>query len=264
MFRLARVRKRHTQRRSRLQVGLMLALAFGNAAVTCCAEELVLNDAYAPPFTTPSGDGFLDIVAGEAFRRAGYTLKLIKLPPERGLINANAGIEDGDLARIAGLEQTYPNLMHVPEKLVDLHFIAFARTAAITEASWSTLEPLSVAYIKGWKIYEKNLLPATHSTTADSPEQLFAMLENNRVDVALYERSLGSALAKQMNITTLHVVEPALAVREMFIYLNKRHADKVTAIASSLRAIKTEGLYARICRERLAAFAAPTTQCEMP
>ena len=250
------------QRLTRLQVGLMLALAC-TSAVACCAEELVLNDTNESPFTTPTNDGFLDIVAGEAFRRAGYTLKLIKLPPERGLMNANAGIEDGDLTRIAGLEQTYPNLVRVPEKLVDWHFVAFARTATITDASWRTLEPLSVAYIKGWKIYEKSLLPATRSITADSPEQLFAMVENNRIDVALYERSLGSALAKKMRITALRVVEPALAVREMFIYLNTRHADKVSAIASSLRAIKAEGLYSRVCRERLAAVDAPTTQCEM-
>jgi polar amino acid transport system substrate-binding protein len=241
----------------------MLALVC-NTAVACCAERLVLNDTNEPPFTTPSSDGFLDIIAGEAFRRAGYSLKLIKLPPERGLVNANTGIEDGDLTRIAGLEQTYLNLVRIPEKLVDWHFVAFTRTANITEASWHALEPLSVAYIKGWKIYERNLLPTTQSTTTDTPEQLFTMLDKNRIDVALYERSLGYALAKQQGVSALRVIEPALAVREMFIYLHKRHENKVSAIADALRAIKAEGLYAKVCREKLAAFDAPTAQCEMP
>lgn len=224
---------------------------------------LVLNDTNEAPFTTKAGDGFLDVVAGEAFRRAGLRLKLVKLPPERGLVNANAGIEDGDLTRIAGLEINYPNLVRVPEKLMDWHFVAFARQAKPKEATWASLEPLSVGHIKGWKIFEQNLRSTTHITTADTPDQLFTMLDKNRIDVALYERWLGYALAQQMRIQNLHVVEPPLAVREMYIYLHQRHASKVPAIAAALRAIKAEGLYTQICREKLAPLAARTSQCEI-
>ena len=42
---------------------------------------VVLNDVNEPPFTTAAGDGFLDVIAGEAFRRAGLSLKFVKLPP---------------------------------------------------------------------------------------------------------------------------------------------------------------------------------------
>lgn len=243
---------------------VLLALALsGSTAHATNEPTLVLNDTNEPPYTTKAGDGFLDIVVGEAFRRAGLRLKLVKLPAERGLINANAGIEDGDFSRIAGLEKNYPNLVRVPEKLMDWHFVAFARQTKPTEASWATLEPLSVGHIKGWKIYEQNLHPATHIATADDPDQLFAMLDKNRIDVALYERWLGYALAKQMRMTDIHVVEPPLAVREMFIYLNQRHADKVPAIAAALRAIKAEGMYMKVCRKKFAPLAAPTSQCEV-
>ena len=103
------------------------------AANVCRAEMpmLVLNDTNEPPFTTPDGQGFLDAVAGEAFRRAGVKLRLVKLPAERGLINANAGTEDGDLTRIAGLDTQYPNLVRVPEKLIDYEFTAFSKNAAL-------------------------------------------------------------------------------------------------------------------------------------
>ena len=36
---------------------------------------------------------------------------------------------------------------------------------------------------------------------------------------------------------------PPLAVREMFIYLNKRHQALASKISSALAAIKAEGLY---------------------
>lgn len=242
---------------------LFILLLSGQATGAVNETTLVLNDTNDPPFTTKAGDGFLDIVAGEAFRRAGLRLILVKLPPERGLVNANAGIEDGDLTRIAGLEKKYPNLVRVPEKLMDWHFVAFARNAEPATASWAKLEPYTVGHIKGWKIFEQSLVPATHITTADNSEQLFSMLDKNRIDVALYERWLGYALARQMRIQNIHVVEPPLAVKEMYIYLHQRHADKVPAIAAALRAIKAEGQYTKICREKFAPLSSSVSQCEV-
>ena len=245
-------------------VGILLVLAFsGSASYAANEPTLVLNDTNAAPFTTEAGDGFLDIIAGEAFRRAGLRLKLVRLPPERGLLNADAGIEDGDLTRIAGLEKNYPNLIRVPEKLMDWHFVAFSRQAKLGNANWETLQPLSVGHIKGWKIFEQNLKSTAPITSVETAEILFAMLNKNRIDVALYERWLGLALAEQMGIKNIRVVEPPLAVREMFIYLNKRHADKVPGITAALRAIKDEGLYTRVCREKLAPLTASTAQCQV-
>ncbi len=96
--------------------GLFLA-ALPGAFFAAERPVLVLNNTDGPPYSTPEGDGFIDLVGGEVFRRAGLALKTVKLPAERGLINANAGIEDGDLSRIAGLERDYPNLVRVPEKI---------------------------------------------------------------------------------------------------------------------------------------------------
>lgn len=259
------IARQHGNRYSWLLLPMMLLVLACTGKASHAASELilVLNDTNEPPFTTKAGDGFLDIVAGEAFRRAGLRLKLVKLPPERGLVNANAGIEDGDLTRIAGLEKNYPNLVRVPEKLMDWHFVAFARQVKPAEASWAKLESYSVGHIKGWKIFEQSLMPATHITTADNSEQLFSMLDKNRIEVALYERWLGYALARQMRIENLHVVEPPLAVKEMFIYLHQGHAAKVPAIAAALRAIKAEGMYTRVCREKFAPLSSSISQCEV-
>lgn len=244
--------------------GLLFALAVsGNASHAANEPTLVLSDVYDTPYTTETGNGFLDLVIEEAFRRAGLRLKMVRVSPERALLNANAGIEDGVSARIAGLEKSYPNLVRVPEKVLDLHFVAFARQAKLTNMSWESLAPISVGHIQGWKIYEQNLKRGTPTTIVDTAEQLFAMLDKNRIDVALYERWLGLALTKKMGIINIRVVEPPLAVREMFIYLHRRHADKIPAIAAALRAIKAEGMYTKACREKFAPLAAPTSQCEV-
>ena len=232
---------------------LVLAGALLLTAGSVCRAELpvlVLNNANEAPFTTPDGKGFLDAVAGEAFRRAGVRLQLVKLPAERGLLNANAGIEDGDLTRIAGLEAQYPNLVRVPEKLVDWEFTAFSKNPALS-TSWADLRTYPVGHIRGWKIYEKHLAGAPSVLSSEDAAQMFRQLQLDRIDVALYERWIGLSLLKQLNSKEIFPLDPPIAKREMFIYLNKRHAALVPKLAEALRAIKAEGLYDRLYWEKV-------------
>ena len=53
----------------------------------------------------------------------------------------------------------------------------------------------------------------------------------------------------------MHALEPSLARREMFIYLNKRHTALAPKLAAALRAIKAEGLYDRLYREKVLSLA---------
>ncbi len=231
------------------RLALMLLLAWP-AARAGERPVLVLNDTNDPPYTTPAGDGYLDMIAREAFRRAGVELKLVKLPAERGLINANAGIDDGDMVRIAGLEKQYPNLIRVPEKLTDWVFVAFSKDRSIP-ANWTAIRQRSVGLIKGWKIFERAVNGAERVTTADDPEQLFRLLQLGRIEVALYERWLGLVLARKLGAKDIHPLSPPLYRREMFIYLHHRHAALAPKIAEALRAMKREGFYERARREKL-------------
>jgi polar amino acid transport system substrate-binding protein len=232
--------------------GVLLLLA----GVARAAETpvLVLNDTNEPPFTTVDGQGFLDAVAGEMFRRAGVRLRLVRLPAERGLLNANAGTEDGDMVRIAGLEAHYPNLVRVPEKLLDWEFAAFGKDAALP-ARGDILRTRPVGHIRGWKIYEQQLAGASQIVTAEDTEQLFRQLQRDRIEIALYERWQGLSRIRHQGLTGVHALEPLLATREMFIYLHKRHAALVPKLAAALRAIKAEGLYDRLYREKVLSLA---------
>lgn len=219
--------------------------------------ELVLNDTNEPPFTTADGSGFLDVVAGEAFRRVGVKMRLVKLPAERALMNVNAGIEDGELNRIAGLEAQYPNLVRVPEKLVDWTFAAFSKDASIP-GRWDAIRQHTVGHIRGWKIYERQLADMPGVITTRDAAQLFRLLELDRIDVALYGREAGDALIRAQHLEGVHALRPPLAKREMFIYLHKRHAALVPKLAQALRAIKAEGLYDRLYREKILALMVAT------
>jgi polar amino acid transport system substrate-binding protein len=102
---------------------LLLFLCFSALASEL---SLVLNTAHVYPLSSPEGSGFEDKILKEAFRRIGKEIKIIHLPSERALINANEGTDDGNFARVAGLEKTYPNLIRVPERLWMFEFAVFS------------------------------------------------------------------------------------------------------------------------------------------
>ena len=216
--------------------------------------ELVLNDTNGPPFTNAQQTGFLDRVGQEAFRRAGLRLRLVQLPAERGLKNANDGIEDGDLTRIAGIDKTYPNLQRVPEKLIDWRFAAFTyRRDLAVPAHWNSLLPHRVGVIRGWKIAEANLATAKNLVLVNDVSQLFGLLEKRRVEAVVYSQEMGLWYLREQRIKDIHMLGPPLASREMFIYLHKKHARHIASLAAALRSLKQDGTYDRLYRESIMA-----------
>lgn len=212
---------------------------------------LTLNTTGNPPLNTPEQSGFMDLVTKQALARIGYQLKTVQLPAERGLINANAGIEDGEMSRIAGLERIYSNLIRVPEKIMDWEFVVFSKKVIDLHNGWHDLAQQQVAFINGWKIFEKNTPDSSFVTKVREPEQLFKLLRKNRTDYLLYERWGGLALAAKLQMDDVLINDPPLAVREMFIYLHKKHIDLVPKLARTLREMKQDGSYTDLFYKKL-------------
>lgn len=217
----------------------------------CTAQTLVINSPTNPPLTTPEKDGLLDVIVGEAFRRCGLTLELIRTPAERALQNVNNGLDDGDLSRIEGLEKHYPNLVRVPEKLFDMDFVAFTNSPKVTTSDLAAIANYNLGLIRGWKILEIKTAGMPHVTPVRNAEALFTMLEKKRIDIALYSRWMGTALTQKMRIANIRVVEPPLASREMFMYLHKKHKHLIPQLVQALQQIKQEGLYEKAFNEKL-------------
>jgi polar amino acid transport system substrate-binding protein len=228
-----------------------LILALWLTASACFAAEpptLVLNEIN----TTPEWQKFFQTLATEAFRRSGLDIKFVKLPAERALLLANSGEYDGDLFRPAGIEGQYTNLARVPEKLADLELIAMSKDPSIP-ASFAAIRERSVGYIRGWRVYEEAMAGAKNVTTVIDHEQLFRLLQLDRIEVALVARWRYMNLAPQRMPGSEHftVLEPALSKRDTFIYLNLRHAAHMPRIAAALRAMRQDGFVQRAEKEIL-------------
>lgn len=187
----------------------------------------------------------LDLIIKGAFARAGLGVTLHQLPSERGLVMADAGQVDGDANRISGLQAAYSNLLQVPESNMTYEFTAFTLRPDVVVRGWDDLNNYTVAYIIGWKIYDEHV-HARGVVKVATPENLFALLRAGRVDVVLYYRLGGLYYARKLGLTNLRALDPPLATREMYMYLNRRHADLVPRLADALRGMKKDGGYQRI------------------
>jgi polar amino acid transport system substrate-binding protein len=238
-----------------LRRALLLA-AFALSPPAAGQPVLVLNDTNAPPYTNDARTGFIDVVAAEAFRRAGLRVELVRLPAERALLLANSGQIDGEILRVGGLEAQYGNLLRVPEPIADVGFSAFSRDPMI-RADFNSFRRRSVGLIRGWKIYEQAMAGSAQVVTVADPAQLFRLLELGRIDVALYERTLGVALALSLGLSDVHRLEPVLAERDVYTYLHRKHAASVPRVAEALRAMKRDGFYAKARRDILGPYLEP-------
>jgi polar amino acid transport system substrate-binding protein len=251
-------RRRFSFHKYTLAFPVIMGMLFSINTNAYSEHLFTLNNTNKPPYSTPENDGFVDLIITEAFRRTGHKVKLIIQPAERGLKNANAGAIDGDVTRIEGLEKKYPNLMRVPEKLFDWYFVAFSMDK--NNADIAQIKQSSIAYIKGWKIYEQMFCCATNITPVEDDEQLFRLFDMGRVKYVLYEKYQGYAQLQKHSIQGARVVEPALATRQMYIYLNKQHAEIIPALSQALQTLKQEGFYDLIYKKTLAPYQQSASQ----
>jgi len=212
------------------------------------AETLVFNTADIFPVSSPEGAGYDDLILREAVARLGFALTIEHLPSERALTNANEGIEDGNYARVAGLEKKYPGLIMVPEKITDFDFVVFTKDPTLKLGDWKSLSPYHVGIVTGWKILEANVVGTRSLTMVGTPEVLFELLVRDRVDLVVFDRAQGLALLAGRKIDGVRPLEPSLARQEMFLYLNRRRAALVPRLAEVLREMKREGTFQRLVR----------------
>ncbi|MBF0194342.1 MAG: transporter substrate-binding domain-containing protein [Magnetococcales bacterium] len=222
---------------------LSLLIIFG---ANVQAETLAINTFGAPPLSNEQRTGFHDQLSITAFKRLGLDIIIPRLPAERALINANKGIDDGDLPRISGLESIYNNLIMVPQSIMDYSFVAFTRHKNFKITGWDSLKPYNVGIITGWKILEKNVVGVRSLTKVKNQTQLFTLLQMDRTDVVIYEKWQGLQTARDMGIKDIKILQPPLSKRKMFMYLNKKHEHLVAKIAKTLTEMKEDGTYQKI------------------
>ncbi len=214
-------------------------------------KHLILSTGASSPISNSKNTGIVDQIVIEAFARVGKEVVIDRLPAERGITSANEGLTDGEMNRVGGLSRKYPNLVQVMEKNLDFNFVAFSKLKNISINNWQSLKPYRLGIIIGWKIYEKNTLGFPHLIKVKNPWILFKLLDLDRVDIILYRDMEGLEIINKHKYKGIHIIRPPLAVKQMFIYLNKKHKILVPKLTDALKEMKQDGTYKRIISKHL-------------
>lgn len=233
---------------------LLFALMWYRPGAAASPPTIVLATADGVPLSMADGSGFHDRVLGEAFARIGMGVQKVALPAERALRNADQGIEGGVYVRVAGLEETYGNLVMVPESVTDYEFVVFSKKADLRLRGWEDLRGYEVGIITGWKILENNIQGSKQLLKVKNPELLFRALVDDKVEVIVYNRLDGYGTIKELGLNAIHAIDPPLAVRPMYLYLHRAHAGLCDRLAQALRDIKADGTYQAIKQAVLAPY----------
>ena len=80
-----------------------------------------------------------EVIVREVYERIGYQVEITKYPPERALKLANSGQADGDVQRIGGLSEHYPNLIQLKPATNYIEGSVFTAGKDISVDGWDSL-----------------------------------------------------------------------------------------------------------------------------
>jgi polar amino acid transport system substrate-binding protein len=236
----------------RVFVALLASLA---ASLAMAQQQLVLNSSFSSPITSVTHNGVLDLFYAELGKRAGINFTIQIMPAERGLLNANSGVDDGDVSRVFGIDSQYTGLVRVPESVMHYQMSVFSKHSHFTVSGPESLREYDVGILTGWKILERSITASRSVVKLENPEQLFSMLDKGRIDVAVVEKLMGFYFIKTMALHGIDVMQPPFVEGEWYLYLNKKHAALVPALTAAIKSMKDDGTHQRIFADALRAYA---------
>ena len=191
---------------------------------------------------------YLHDILKEALKRTGYDLKVVLLPYDRSLKMVKKGLVDGELVRTSNIEPYYPELIRVPESILEIDIVIISHSPIDLSTGWDALSGQSVGWLLGMKVIEENIPKTAKLSGAKSIKQLLNMLIKNRVDYVVFMRAFGLDYLGD-NKHGLIVSEQALSSVPNYTYLNKKHKQLVPKLADALRQMKQDGTFQRIIKK---------------
>jgi len=190
---------------------IFLALGVFFTGTVHAQTTLRLGSSFSEPLTTPDGDGTLDLVYKELGRRANITITVDRLKAsERGLLNANSGVDDGIVGHVAGLEKAYPNLIRIPVPVYHCEMVVLSSGVDFKVAGKESIIPYNVGVVRGLKMPEKMAAGAHSVVSLNEAEQLFLMLQKKYIEIALFEKSQALLIIKKMGLKEIKILQPNL------------------------------------------------------
>ncbi len=170
------------------------------------------------------------------YRELGIELEVMALPSKRSLIFSNQGNVDGELLRIEGIDETYPNLIPIPITLYQLSAYAYTINGKTDFKRPEDILRFNVGMHRGvqWEERFVDQFPR-YVLRVGGTLNKFKLLTLDRVDYVLStEQRADEIIATHFSNNNIKRVSPMLKHINLIHYLHKKHAHLVPAITAAI------------------------------
>lgn len=178
-------------------------------------------------------------VLKEAYSRIGEEVQFELFPIERSVVVANDGITDGELARMAGIQKKYPNLIQVSVPVSSFDIFVYSRFQIFTVKGWQSLKPYKFDFIYGFKYAEK-MSKGMNTSRIKSRFQALSKLNEGRSHLFVGVLSTECAI-KRFKFTHIKRLTPPLDKVVMYHYLHKKNKNIVKKLETVLSNMQKNG-----------------------
>ncbi len=180
-------------------------------------------------------------VMREAYRRIGYKVYFDDLPGQRAIEWANNGLTDGDVARIEGAENKYPNLIQVKIPIIYFKGIAFSKTVSKRIDHWEDLKGIRTGVVRGIR-YSTIGTRGMDPYFANDMTHLFTLLDKGRIEVAVAVFDAGRIeIEKNFKESGIHVAGSPLFSAPLYHFVNVKNRDLVHKLEDVLSEMTASG-----------------------
>lgn len=191
--------------------------------------------------TGPEGHHLLPLaesILHELYQPLNIDISVLPVPSARSLRYVNDGNADAEIARVAGIEKQFEQLVPVPVPLLTLYLNAVARNDDISIERMQHARGGRVAIRLGSK-YVEQYTASWKVLQVDSIEQQLNLLMNKRVDYALVE-----GIKPELDLAKLGagpLYQMTLEIVPMYHYLHKKHQHLLPELTKRMQLLHDNG-----------------------
>jgi ABC-type amino acid transport substrate-binding protein len=223
---------------AKLKLGSKLFLSVLTVFTAVSAEDnpLVITAAQGLE-THAAGIAILE----RAYEQIGVAVEFSIVPAARALKESNAGVSDGDVARIANIQLTYENLRPVPTPIIHIRAYAFSRDTSVLIKSWDDLSTFKIGVLRGIR-YSEIGTEGMNRTFYDSYNSMFNMLDKGRLDYAIGVHEQALQMINQ-NFPGSGIKEASSVLFEapLYHYVHERNAHLIPKLDAVFQKMRDNG-----------------------
>lgn len=194
----------------------------------------------------------IETVLQRAYAELNRPVRFEELPIRRALQELLNGELDGNLYRVPELIEGHADLIALSTPLQELTIYAYSRSAPIdAPQQWSDLAKLRVGHLRGVLFFERFVPASARRLEASSLAELFRMVEQQHVHVALTSEAATAPVALPRGGRPLQRIQTGLPLMRLHHVLLRRHAAFAAELDALLARWKASGMLGQIRQQAM-------------